>query len=55
LYITEITASQSVTNGGGTGNEFPINLIKSGEEPWNKWCGPYSNYAYIQFIFMEKI
>mmetsp|Transcript_29171 Transcript_29171/g.21715 ORF Transcript_29171/g.21715 Transcript_29171/m.21715 type:complete len:92 (+) Transcript_29171:205-480(+) len=23
--------------GGGTGREFPINLLDDGEENWNKW------------------
>ena len=33
---TTVECSHSV-NGGGTGKEYPINLINSGTEPWNKW------------------
>ena len=32
--------SQHSVNGGGTGREYPVNLIDHGEEGWNKW---YSN------------
>jgi len=32
-----VECSHSAANGGGTRGEYPINLIKSGTEPWNKW------------------
>ena len=32
-----VECSHSAENSGGTRREYPINLIKSGTEPWNKW------------------
>ena len=43
---SSVVASHSV-NGGGTGKEFPPNILKSGEEPWNKWYESTSNTATI--------
>lgn len=39
--------------GGGTRREFAENLIKSGDEDWNKWCAApckdHTNWTIIQF------
>ena len=34
---TEVQCSHYFEHGGGTGKEYPDNLIKSGTECWNKW------------------
>ena len=34
----EVTCQYSVANGGGTGREYPKNLIDSQNQNWNKWC-----------------
>jgi hypothetical protein len=49
-----VTATHSV-NGGGTGNEFPRNLLLEGTEPWNKWYEHTSNHADVYIDFTEAI
>jgi hypothetical protein len=33
-----VSCEKNMKKGGGTRREFAENLIKSGEESWNKWC-----------------
>ena len=39
--------------GGGTKREYPENLLKEGEENWNKWCAApcpgNTNWTILQF------
>lgn len=48
-----VECEYSISNGGGTGQEYPQNLLNPGEEPWNKWCAnPCPNsrsYVVVQF------
>ena len=53
--FTTVKASTSVLNGGGTGKEFPINLLSNGQDNWNKWITTSSSEAVIQFIFNSPI
>ena len=33
-----VSCEKNMKKGGGTRREFAENLVKSGEEDWNKWC-----------------
>ena len=33
-----VLCEKNMKKGGGTCREFPENLLKEGEEAWNKWC-----------------
>ena len=35
--FAKVTSQHYLEHGGGTGREFPHNLISQGEEAWNKW------------------
>jgi len=35
--FAKVTSQHYLEHGGGTGREFPHNLISKGEEAWNKW------------------
>ena len=41
-----ISAQHSV-EGGGTGREFPRNLLSPGEEPWNKWYQAQAKNSWV--------
>jgi hypothetical protein len=51
----EVMAEHSVANGGGTHREFPENLLKSGTEPWNKWCQCDSKESWVMINLEKKI
>jgi len=53
-YRGEVTAQFSV-NGGGTGGEFPINLLKQGKESWNKWYQTNSNTSWVKIAIDAPI
>ena len=48
-----VTCEKIMKKGGGTYREFPENLLKSGEEDWNKWCAApcrgNTNWTLLQF------
>lgn len=50
---TKILCQKTIKNGGGTKREFPENLLKPGEEDWNKWCAinckKQSSWTLIEF------
>lgn len=33
-----VLCEKNMARGGGTRREYAENLIKSGEQSWNKWC-----------------
>jgi len=55
LSVGTVSASHSVANGGGTGGEFPINLLKAGEEAWNKWCEIEYAHPVVEMKFTEYV
>ena len=42
-----VIAQYTVANGGGSGNEYPQNLVKSGTEEWNKWYEASSSRSWV--------
>jgi len=48
-----VTAQYSV-NGGGTGGEFPRNILNQGEEAWNKWYQVNGLKSYVMVDFKSK-
>jgi hypothetical protein len=46
---------KTVKNGGETKREWPENLIKSGEEDWNKWSAVKCNTSWCMLEFKETI
>ena len=47
--------AQFTVNGGGTGKEFPINLLSHGEEAWNKWYENQVSKCWVEIKFHESI
>jgi len=52
---SDVVAEGTVAGGGGTKKECAENLVKPGQENWNKWYLNTSNSSWIQFIFKEKL
>lgn len=53
-HLATVSAEFSV-EGGGTKKEFKENLLKAGEEPWNKWCNCSKNYSWIKIEFEKAV
>ena len=49
-----MTAGHDV-RGGGTGREFCQNLVKPGQEAWNKWYEASSANSWVQLQFNENL
>lgn len=49
-----VKAEYSV-NGGGTRREYPENLIKDGEEPWNKWYQVSSKTSWVEINIPTEV
>ena len=46
--VATVTAEHTVKSGGGTGGEFPKNLVSSGTEIWNKWYEDKSSESWVE-------
>lgn len=50
-----MSAQHYLLHGGGTGREFPYNLLSHGQEPWNKWYQVTSNQSWVLIEFTKPV
>ena len=53
--FAKVTAQHFLKDGGGTGKEFPQNLVSGGEEPWNKWFANSTQRSWVMLEFQQAI
>ena len=53
--ILSVEASHTVPGGGGTGQEYPKNLLIPGNTPGNKWYTDYKGSPSINLSFKEGV
>jgi hypothetical protein len=53
--FAKVTAQHFLKDGGGTGAEYPQNLVSGGEEPYNKWYQNSSSSSWVMVEFAQAI
>ena len=43
-----VKAEHAAPGGGGTGREYPSNLLSDGHEDYNKWCVTEHNKSWVK-------